>query len=191
MSQVWLLPILVFAVVLALSVPIGLYMAKVFDGRLRLPAWLRWIESQFDTGPQSWKQYAFAFMAFNVVAFIVGFVVLALQPYLPLNPDGKKMLAPTTIFHTAISFLTNTNQQHYSGEVHFSYFSADLFHLLETGPLADHRHGRAGRHYPRTAGRQAHGQLLSRHVAGHGLRISSAVRGCGRRVDGYRRADDP
>jgi len=127
MSQVWLLPILVFAVVLALSVPIGLYMAKVFDGRLRLPAWLRWIESQFDTGPQSWKQYAFAFMAFNIVTFMVGFAVLALQPYLPLNPDGKKMLAPTTIFHTAISFLTNTNQQHYSGEVHFSYFTQIFF----------------------------------------------------------------
>jgi K+-transporting ATPase ATPase A chain len=123
MWQVWLLPILVFAIVLALAVPIGLYMAKVFEGRLRLPSWLRWIESQFDTGPQNWKQYALAFMAFNVVTFIIGFAVLALQPYLPLNPDGKKMLAPTTIFHTAISFLTNTNQQHYSGEVHFSYFT--------------------------------------------------------------------
>ncbi len=127
MSQVWLLPILVFAAVFALAIPIGLYMAKVFEGRLRLPAWLRWVESQFDTGPQSWKQYAFAFMAFNVVTFVIGFAVLSLQPYLPLNPDGKKMLAATTIFHTAISFLTNTNQQHYSGEVHFSYFTQIFF----------------------------------------------------------------
>jgi potassium-transporting ATPase potassium-binding subunit len=127
MWQVWLLPILVFAVVFALAVPIGLYMARVFEGRLRLPSWLSWLESQFDTGPQSWKQYAFAFMAFNIVAFIVGFAVLALQPYLPLNPDGKKMLSATTIFHTAISFLTNTNQQHYSGEVHFSYFTQIFF----------------------------------------------------------------
>ena len=127
MSQVWLLPILVFVVVFAAAAPIGLYMAKVFEGRLRMPAWLRWIESQFDTGPQSWKQYAFAFMAFNVVAFVIGFAILALQPYLPLNPDGKKMLSATTIFHTAISFLTNTNQQHYSGEVHFSYFTQIFF----------------------------------------------------------------
>ena len=127
MWQVWLLPVLLFASVFALAVPIGLYMAKVFEGRLRLPNWLRWIESKFDTGPQNWKQYAFAFMAFNFVAFVIGYAILALQPYLPLNPDGKKMLAPTTIFHSAISFLTNTNQQHYSGEVHFSYFTQIFF----------------------------------------------------------------
>ena len=54
--------------------------------------------------------------------FVFGYVVLALQPLLPLNPDGK-MLAPTTIFHTACSFLTNTNLQHYAGEQHLSYFS--------------------------------------------------------------------
>jgi K+-transporting ATPase ATPase A chain len=45
------------------------------------------------------------------------------QPAAPLNPDGKKMLAPTTIFNTAASFLTNTNLQHYAGEQHLSYFS--------------------------------------------------------------------
>jgi len=127
MGQVWILPLLVYGVAFALAVPIGLYMARVFDGRLRLPRWLRWIESRLDTGPQDWKQYAFAFMAFNVITFVVGFLVLALQPYLPLNPDGKKMLGPTTIFHAVISFMTNTNQQHYAGEVHLSYFSQLFF----------------------------------------------------------------
>ncbi len=127
MWQVWVLPLLVYSVTFALAVPIGLFMARVFDGRLHTPKWLRWIESRLDTGPQNWKQYALAFMAFNVVTFLVGFAVLALQPYLPLNPDGKKMLAPTTIFHTVVSFLTNTNQQHYSGEVHLSYFSQLFF----------------------------------------------------------------
>jgi K+-transporting ATPase ATPase A chain len=82
-----------------------------------------------DTGAQNWKQYALAFMAFNVVAFVIGFAVLTLQPYLPLNPDGMKMLAPTTIFNTVCSFLTNTNLQDYSGEVHLSYFS-QLFFIL-------------------------------------------------------------
>jgi potassium-transporting ATPase potassium-binding subunit len=125
--QVWILPLLVFSVVFALAIPIGLYMAKVFDGRFRPLGWLRWIESLLNTGPQNWKQYAFSFMAFNVLTFVVGFVVLALQPYLPLNPDDKKMLCPTTIFHTVASFLTNTNQQHYSGEVHLSYFSQLFF----------------------------------------------------------------
>src|SRR5262249_46239785 len=53
----------------------------------------------------------------------------ALQPWHPafLNPDGKGMLSPTTIFNTACSFLSNTNLQHYSGEVHLSYFSQLFF----------------------------------------------------------------
>ena len=51
------------------------------------------------------------------------YVFLAVQPEAPLNPDNKSMLAPTTIFNTAVSFLTNTNLQHYSGEQHLSYFS--------------------------------------------------------------------
>ena len=57
--------------------------------------------------------------------FLFGFVVLATQPWHPafLNPDDKGMLSPTTIFNTACSFLTNTNLQHYSGEVHLTYFS--------------------------------------------------------------------
>src|SRR5208283_1740435 len=49
--------------------------------------------------------------------------------YLPLNPDGMKALGPTTVFNTAISFLTNTNLQHYAGEQHLSYFS-QLFMVL-------------------------------------------------------------
>ncbi len=129
MWQVWVLPLLVYSVTFALAVPIGLYMARVFDDRLGEPKWLRWIQTRLDTGPQNWKQYALAFMAFNVVTFVVGFAVLTLQPYLPLNPDGKKMLAPTTIFNTVCSFLTNTNLQDYSGEVHLSYFS-QLFFIL-------------------------------------------------------------
>ncbi len=123
----WLLPTLIVIATIVLSVPIGLYMAWLFDGHYRAPSWLRWFERRVDTGPQNWKQYCWAFMLFNLVTFIVGFAVLSLQPYLPLNPDGKGMLAPTTIFHTTISFLTNTNQQHYSGEVHLSYFSQLFF----------------------------------------------------------------
>src|SRR5262249_40280970 len=46
-----------------------------------------------------------------------------LQPLLPLNPDRKGMLAPTTILHTTISFFTNNSLQHYAGEQHLSYFS--------------------------------------------------------------------
>src|SRR5262245_1602763 len=102
-------------------------MARIFDGHYRAPAWLRWFEQRVDTGPQNWKQYALAFMLFNLVTFVVGFVVLSLQPLLPLNPDEKGMLSPSMIFHTVISFMTNTNQQHYSWDVHISYFSQFIF----------------------------------------------------------------
>ena len=69
-------------------------------------------------GPQNWKQYAVALMLFNLVMFVFGFVVLSCQPSFPLNPDDKPMVAPTTIFNSVASFLTNTNLQHYSGEQH-------------------------------------------------------------------------
>ena len=123
----WTLPILVLAVTFILAVPLGLYMSWVFEGRYRLPRWLRWLENRLNTGPQNWKQYCLAFLWFNLATFIVGFLVLALQPLLPLNPDHKGMLAPSTVFHSTISFMTNTNQQHYSGEVHFSYFTQLFF----------------------------------------------------------------
>ena len=127
--QVWFLPFLILVTTTALAIPIGLYMAGIFDGRYRAPAWLRWFEQHVNTGPQNWKQYCLAFMLFNIATFIVGFIILSLQPYHPsfLNPDGKGMLSPSTIFNTTVSFLTNTNLQHYSGEVHLSYFSQLFF----------------------------------------------------------------
>jgi K+-transporting ATPase ATPase A chain len=129
MWTVWTYPLLILLLTFALAVPLGLFMAWIFDGRYRAPEWLRRIEGRFDTGPQSWKQYCIAFMLFNIATFIVGFAVLATQPWHPafLNPDQKGMLAPTTIFNTVCSFLTNTNLQHYAGEVHLSYFSQLVF----------------------------------------------------------------
>src|SRR5438309_457577 len=69
-------------------------------------------------------------LAVSLVMLGLMFVfVLATQPWHPgfLNPDAKGMLAPGTIFNTAASFLTNTNLQHYSGEVHLSYASQLFF----------------------------------------------------------------
>jgi K+-transporting ATPase ATPase A chain len=125
----WLLPILIVLTTVVLSVPVGFYLARIMDGRYRAPGWLRWLEQRLDTGPQTWKQYVVALLLFNTVMFIFGYIVLSLQPVLPLNPDDKKMLAPTTIFNTVASFLTNTNLQHYSGEQHLSYFSQIVFVL--------------------------------------------------------------
>jgi K+-transporting ATPase ATPase A chain len=72
---------------------------------------------------QDWKQYLVALLIFNVLSFTVTFGILALQQYLPLNPDGKEALEGSLIFNTAASFTTNTNLQHYSGEASLSYLS--------------------------------------------------------------------
>ena len=125
----WTLPLLIVVVSVALSVPVGFYLAWIMDGRYRAPRWLEWFENRLQTGQQNWKQYVVSLLLFNTVMFLFGFLVLALQPELPLNPDGKKMLAPTTIFNAVTSFLTNTNLQHYAGEQHFSYFSQMMFVL--------------------------------------------------------------
>ena len=126
---VWILPLLIVATTIVLSIPVGYYLAWINDGRYRAPGWLRWLEARVDTGAQSWKQYTLALLLFNAMMFVFGFLVLAIQPLVGdgLNPDQKGMLAPTTIFNTAASFLTNTNLQHYSGEVHLSYFSQIVF----------------------------------------------------------------
>ncbi len=129
----WLLPLLIVATTVLLSVPVGRYLTWLMDGKYKPAAPFRWFERRLDTGPQSWKQYAVSLLLFNTVMFVFGYLVLALQPHMPLNQkdavfaDGKGMLSPTTIFNTATSFLTNTNLQHYSGEQHLSYFSQLVF----------------------------------------------------------------
>lgn len=120
--MIWLLPIILVLLVSFLAVPLGRYLCSVLDRPVS-----NMMEKMLDTGGQTWKQYGLAMLSFNVLVFIIGFVILLLQPWLPLNLDNKGMLAPTTIFNTAASFLTNTNLQHYSGEVHLSYFSQLFF----------------------------------------------------------------
>jgi K+-transporting ATPase ATPase A chain len=71
----------------------------------------------------------FALLAFNVVMFVFVFLIMAFQQHLPLNPDGKGEIEGSLIFNTAASFTTNTNLQHYSGEVAMSYTS-QLFALM-------------------------------------------------------------
>src|SRR5215510_335906 len=123
----WLLPVCILVTAGVLSVPLSRYLAWIMDGEYRAPRFLRWFEERLDTGPQTWKQYTAALLIFNSVLFVYGFVVLAVQPLAPLNPRGLGMLAPTTIFNTVASFMTNTNLQHYSGDVHFSNFSQLFF----------------------------------------------------------------
>jgi K+-transporting ATPase ATPase A chain len=125
----WTLPILLLAVTILLSIPLSKYFAWIMDGRYRAPRALAWFEQRLNTGQQNWKQYVVAMLLFTGVLFTYGYVVLCLQPIAPLNPLGRGILAPSAIFNTVISFLTNTNLQHYSGDQHLSNFSQIFFIL--------------------------------------------------------------
>ena len=125
----WLLPASLLLTAIVLSIPLSAYFAWLMDGKYRAPRVLKWFEDLIDTGPQDWKQYVLAMMAFSFALFVFGFVVLSLQPIAPLNPRGLGILAPSTIFNTVISFMTNTNLQHYSGDQHLSNFSQIFFIL--------------------------------------------------------------
>jgi potassium-transporting ATPase potassium-binding subunit len=125
----WILPISILVVTTLLAIPLSKYLAWIMDGKYRPLPFVRWIEARLNSGPQNWKQYTASLLLFNTVLFVFGFVVLWLQPWMPLNGLGRGMLAPTTIFHSVVSFMTNTDLQHYSGDQHFSNFSQIFFGL--------------------------------------------------------------
>jgi K+-transporting ATPase ATPase A chain len=125
----WLLPISIIVFTIVIALPLSKYMTRIMEGKYRAPAMFRWIEERLDTGEQDWKQYTIALLVFNTALFIYGYLVLSIQPWMPLNPQHKTLLSPTTIFHSAISFMTNTNLQHYSGDQHLSNFSQIFFCL--------------------------------------------------------------
>ena len=81
----WTLPILIVAVSVLLSIPVGRYMAKVMDYSYQPRGFLKWFERRLDTGPQNWKQYSIAMLIFTTASFLVGFAILAFQPWLALE----------------------------------------------------------------------------------------------------------
>ena len=123
----WFLPISILVATTILAVPLSRYLAWIMNGKYHAPRVLRWFESRVDSGPQNWKQYTLSLLTFNTVLFVFGFAVLSLQPVMPLNTRNLGMLEPTTIFHAVVSFMTNTDLQHYSGDQAFSNFSQLFF----------------------------------------------------------------
>jgi K+-transporting ATPase ATPase A chain len=131
MLQGWIQIALTLTIVVLLTPLLGGYIARIFLGeRTFLDRPLKPLEgaiyrlSGIRTQPTmtGW-QYIRAVLVSNLVMAVFAFAVFMLQGVLPLKPTG--LGAPTwdTTLHTAISFITNTNQQHYSGETTFSYFS--------------------------------------------------------------------
>ncbi len=127
--QIWFLPILLLATATLLAFPLSRYMGWIMDGEYRPIRVFAWFEKRLDSGHQNWKQYVGSLLIFNTALFVFGFIVLALQEWMPLNPMGRPMIAPSTIFNSVISFMTNTNLQHYSGDQHFSNFSQIFFDI--------------------------------------------------------------
>ena len=130
-----LLFILVLIVPVLLSWPLGLAMSRLINPtetsryRRLTSGMFSKIGGKAVLEEQDWKRYLISMMVFNVVMFAFVAIVLALQQWLPLNPDAKGPLEASLIFNTVASFVTNTNLQHYSGEVAMTYFS-QLFGLM-------------------------------------------------------------
>jgi K+-transporting ATPase ATPase A chain len=82
-----------------------------------------WLAGESALREQSWVGYAIALLAFNVVGIVSLYAILRLQQFLPWNPRDFAGLPPDLAFNTAVSFVTNTNWQAYSGEAALSYFS--------------------------------------------------------------------
>jgi potassium-transporting ATPase potassium-binding subunit len=125
--QTWFLPFSLLATATLFAFPLSRYLTWVMDGKYRPWPILGWFEKRLDSGPQNWKQYSGSLLIFNALLFIYGYVVLAVQPWMPLNPDGKGMLFPSTIFQAVTSFMTNTDLQHFAGDVNLSNFSQIFF----------------------------------------------------------------
>ena len=127
----WLQIGLMFVAVLLIVKPLGLYMARVFQGqRTFLSPVLAPVESVFYASSgvdpkreQGWLAYTTAMLMFSIGGFVSLYLILRFQNLLPLNPQGFPGVAPDLAFNTAVSFLTNTNWQSYSGETTMSNFS--------------------------------------------------------------------
>ncbi|MEI4518526.1 MULTISPECIES: potassium-transporting ATPase subunit KdpA [unclassified Stenotrophomonas] len=116
---------------IVLAFPLGLYLARVMrGGPMRGDALFGWIERPLyrvlGVNPargMSWRGYVGAFLLSNLVIAVLVQAVFMTQAWLPFNPDQIPNMRWDTALHTMVSFLTNTNQQHYSGQAQLSYFS--------------------------------------------------------------------
>jgi potassium-transporting ATPase potassium-binding subunit len=106
---------------------LGSYMAAVFEGRVR---WLAFVERPLyrvigvdADNEQSWQRYAGSVIIFSGLALLVTYGIFRLQGSLPFNPQHLGAVGPALAWNTAVSFVTNTNWQAYSGETTMSYLS--------------------------------------------------------------------
>ena len=131
--------ILMFLLTVVLAIPLGNYIGKVYSGH---KTWLDGLLHPLDKlffkaggikpeKEMNWKQHLAALLTINLVWFLLSMLVLMTQGSLPLNPDGNPSMTADLAFNTSISFISNTNLQHYSGESGVSYLGQLILMLFQ------------------------------------------------------------
>ena len=134
MTQAWIQNLLYLALLLGLAFPLGGFMARVLEGERTFlhPLFgplerglyrLMGIRPEEDMG---WKAYAWSITLIKLIGLAAVFLLLKTQASLPLNPEHQVNVATDLSFNTAVSFITNTNWQAYSGEATLSYLTQML-----------------------------------------------------------------
>ncbi len=128
-----------YVVMVLLAIPLGRYIGKIYEGH---PTWTDRIFGPLDKlffkfsgiktdREMNWKQHLLALLTINLVWFIFSMGVLMNMSWLPLNPDGNPSMSADLAFNTTVSFVSNTNLQHYSGETGVSYLGQLILMLFQ------------------------------------------------------------
>ncbi len=131
--------VFMYVVMVLLAIPLGKYIGKVYEGER---TWLDRILNPLDKlffklggikpeKEMNWKQHLVAMLTINLVWFIFSMLVLMNMSWLPLNPDGNPSMSADLAFNTTVSFISNTNLQHYSGESGVSYLGQLILMLFQ------------------------------------------------------------
>ena len=131
MMSVGYINIAIYAVILTiLVIPLGIYMSGIYNGRINYLSFLErpiykviGVKSNYG---MNWKEYTISLVLFNIIGAVFLFILLLVQGYLPLNPQHFRAPSWDLALNTAISFITNTDWQNYSGENTMSYLSQML-----------------------------------------------------------------
>lgn len=131
--------VLMYSIVVVLAIPLGRYIGKIIENEpTRLDTVFNPLDGLFfklsaidPTKEMNWKQHLVALLTLNVVWFVLSMLVLTNMGWLPLNPDGNPSMSADLAFNTSVSFVTNTNLQHYSGETGLSYLGQLMLMLWQ------------------------------------------------------------
>ncbi|MDR7379837.1 K+-transporting ATPase ATPase A chain [Rhodoferax ferrireducens] len=130
-ANAWGLLALYLTVLLATAWPLGLWLARLANGKV--PGWMQKLETPLyklaGTDPDKsmhWAHYTLALLAFNLLGVLVVYALQRLQVWLPLNPQGMAAVSADSAFNTAVSFVSNTNWQGYAGESTMGYLTQML-----------------------------------------------------------------